>query len=345
MKTDTERQAEDADGFDIGAIAEELGIKAGSGERGAKGGEPEADGEAQAAEPGEAAGDEGETDESRQDGEAEEAAEESAEESEDGADKAADDEDADEAKPDRIQKRIDKLVAQRHEVENQLKAIEAEREELRKQVDAKPATIVVDPENPLSQFGDVESLRGALAKAQEVLDWAEENREGGEIKTGDEAKFYDAEAVKTIRANAKAALRAGPAQEKFLHERAATVAEARTVYPELFKSGSPEQAAMVAALKQFPFMARVPGLELMVGDAFTGMKLRQAKHAQMQRKQAQQERKPTPAEQKVVKPLNATAQPKGVGNKAETARKHLLADVFKTGGKTESLEKYAESLL
>ena len=343
MKTDTERQAEDADGFDIGAIAEELGIRAGSGERGAESEELGAGSEPEKAEPGEAAGDESETDESRQDGD-EEAAEDSAEESEDGEDKA-EEESEDEAKPDKIQKRIDKLVAQRHEVENQLKAIEAEREELRKQVEAKPATIVVDPENPLSQFGDVESLRGALAKAQEVLDWAEENREGGEIKTGDEAKFYDAEAVKTIRANAKAALRAGPAQEKFLHERAATVAEARTVYPELFKSGSPEQAAMVAALKQFPFMARVPGLELMVGDAFTGMKLRQAKHAQMQRKQAQQERKPTPAEQKVVKPLNATAQPKGVGNKAETARKHLLADVFKTGGKTESLEKYAESLL
>ena len=83
MKTDTERQAEDADGFDIGAIAEELGVsvKAESGGLKPEKEKPEVDGDQ--AEPGEAAEVDGETDESRQDGD-EEAAEESAEESEDG---------------------------------------------------------------------------------------------------------------------------------------------------------------------------------------------------------------------------------------------------------------------
>jgi hypothetical protein len=322
---------ESADGVDMGEIARELGlpVKPDPEPEQAPENEPSEPDEATDPEPEETAGEEDQAEEDEKESEAE-------------ADK---DGKGDKPDPDHVQRRIDKLTAQKLEAIEKLQTAEAELAEVKAKADAKPPVVVVDPENPLSSFTDVDSLRAAVAKAQAALDWAEENREGGEITVNGEAKFYDAEAVKMIRRNAREAVMAAPGQERFLTEREASLAEARALYPELFREGTAEHAAMVAAVKQFPFISRVPGLELMLGDTFTGMKLRTAKLEQMQRKQAQQQRKTSPETAKVPKVPTVVSTPKGVVNKADTDRKSRFADVFKSGGSTEALEKFAESLL
>ena len=336
------------DGFDIDVIAAELGVaakaapkaeekaeeeKPAAPEATEETGEPEAekseegDGEAEEKEPEETAGEESE--------------EEDAEEEENEESGNA------EIGNSKIQKRIDRLTAEKHELREERDAVRAELEALRKQAEAKPAVVTVDPENPLSSVTDAVALEERVTQAQAVLDWADENREGGSVTVDGEEKFYDAEAVKRIRANAKEVVKAAPKQRSYLEQRARVLPEAQAVYPDFFKAGTTAKAFLDATVKEYPWITRIPTWELVVGDAFVGQQMRMARIEQMQRKQGsgKANKSPAAAEAKVHKTPAPAARPKVSSSSEAAALRQRAADVFKSGGRTEAIESYVEALV
>jgi hypothetical protein len=353
MANDTTVGHESADGFDLGAIAAELGVnvKPEGGELRAEGQQQKPEGKADAKAEGatdeDKPGTEDEDEEKAEGGELK--AEESESEAEDDEEAEAESEDGDDGKaekPDHVQRRIDKLTAKAKTLEEKLEQAEAERAELRQKIEAKPVALTVDPENPLSSLTDAESLKAKQGQLEALLDWTDENRDGGSLKVGEEEQFFDADKVKMIRANAKAQLKAVPLQERYLAERAAILPAAKQAYPELFTEGSNEHRALQSVLNLYPWITRAPGWELLVGDAFVGMKLRTEKLQLQQRKQSEQKRtKGTAEAAKVPRSPAPAAQPKNVGDRAGAELAARRAKVFKSGGSTESLEEFAETLM
>ena len=341
----TEQVTNSTDNFDIGAIAEELGIKTAPPAAPAseeKKTEPDA-----SADTGDQQPETGETPESTDDDaeESEETAEDAAEEgSEEQPDEAAKDEEEADPAPDKVQRRIDRLTAEKHDLREERDVIKAELETLRKQAEAKPPIVTVDPENPLASFTDASSLEEQISRAQGALDWAEDNRDGASVTINGEEKYYDADAVKQIKTNAKSLLRAAPKQQEYLRVREQVLPEAQAVYPDFFKSGTTARAFLDATLKQYPWITRIPTWELVVGDAFVGQQMRMAKLEQMQRKQSSSKatKSPAPAA-KVMKTPSPGARPKVSGS--EAALRHKADAVFKSGGNADALTAYLEALV
>jgi len=246
--------------------------------------------------------------------------------------------------PTKVQKRIDRLTAEKHELREERDVIKAELEALRQQAESKPPVVTVDPENPLSSFTDAAALEAEINKAQAVLDWADDNRDGGSVTVNGEEKFYDADAVKQIKANAKSLLRAAPKQKEYLQIREQALPEAKAMYPELFQPGTVPKAYLDASLKAYPWLTRFPGYELIIGDAFVGQNMREARLKQQQRKQSSSKATKSPAAAaKVPKTPSPAASPKVSGSEAALRRK--AEAVFKSGGNPEALTDYLEAIV
>jgi hypothetical protein len=246
--------------------------------------------------------------------------------------------------PDKIQKRIDRITAEKHELREQLDATKAEIEALRQQAEAKPPVVTIDPENPLSSFTDAAALEAELQKAQAVLDWTEDNRDGGNVNVAGEEKYYDADAVKQIRRNAQQLLRHAPKQQEYLRVRQQVLPEAQAVYPDFFKPGTTAKAFLEATLKQYPWITRIPTWELVVGDAFVGQQMRLAKLEQQQRKAAAPKaKKPPVAAPRGLKTPAPVSRPKVGGSEAVLRQK--AEAVFKSGGNADAIAEYLEQIV
>ena len=339
----TEQVTNSTDNFDIAAIAEELGIKTAPPAAPAaeeKKTEPDAQTEPDTEADEEQSADAEETNETD---ETETDPEETA--GDEPADDATKDEEATEdPAPDKVQRRIDRLTAEKHELREERDVIKAELQALRQQAEAKPPVVTIDPENPLSSFTDASSLEEQVSRAQGALDWAEDNRDGASVTINGEEKYYDADAVKQIKTNAKSLLRAAPKQQEYLKVREQVLPEAQAVYPDFFKSGTTARAFLDATLKQYPWITRIPTWELVVGDAFVGQQMRLAKLEQQQRKLSSSKatKSPAPAA-KVMKTPSPGARPKVSGS--EAALRQKAAAVFKSPGNADALADYLEAIV
>ena len=351
MSTDTPQQVlptgADVSDVDFAEVAANLGIQL-------KQPATEAKPDEETTEPNEAATDESteldpETDEAQDQNDEEPTTEDEPEDTA-GEEPEPKDQDAatDKVAPDKVQKRIDRLTAEKHELREQLDAIKADLEAATATAAAKPPIVTMDPENPLSAFSDVNALEAEIAKAQAVLDWTDDNRDGGTVTVNGEEKFYDADAVKQIRSNAKSLLKAGPKQQEFLSVRAQTLPEAQTFYPDFFKTGTTAHNFLTATLKQYPFITRIPGWELVVGDAFEGQRLRMARVEQMQKRaSAGKSSKPAPAKtaasDRIPNTPNPSASPKVSSPGASLRQKAEAA--LKGRGDRGALEAFMEALV
>lgn len=342
MAKEITEQVTNSTDFDIDAIAEEMGIRTAP-PPAEKTEKTEPDATAEDAETDEPATDNTATDEPEETAGEEEAEEGTEENAEDGDEKPESEEES-EPEPTKVQQRIDRLTAEKHELREERDSIKAELEALRKQAEAKPPVVTVDPDNPLSSLTDAAALEAEINKAQAALDWADDNRDGGSVNVNGEEKFYDAEAVKEIRSRAKALLRQAPKQQEYIKLREQMLPEAKTVYPELFQQGTVAKAYLDASIKAYPWLTRFPGYELIVGDAFVGQNMREAKLAQQQRKQSASQAKKSPAAAtKVPKTPSPVARPKVSGSEASLRQK--AERVFKSPGNADALTDYLEAIV
>ena len=338
----TEQVTNSTDNFDIAAIAEELGIK--TAPPAAPAAEEEKTEPDASADTGDQQPETGRTPESADDEtESEDPTEDVAEDKEE--DEKPESQDQEPEAPDKIQRRIDRITAEKHELREERDSIKAELEALRKQAEAKPPIVTIEPDNPLSSLTDASALQAEIDKAQAVLDWADDNRDGGSVTIAGEEKFYDADAVKQIKANAKSLLRNAPKQQDYLKLREGLLPAAQAAYPELFQQGTVPKAYLDASLKAYPWLTRFPGYELIVGDAFVGQNMREAREQQQQRKLSgtKASKSPAPAAAKVMKTPSPGARPKVSGS--EAALRHKAAAVFKSPGNADALADYLEAIV
>ena len=259
----------------------------------------------------------------------------------------ADEKPADEPEPTKVQQRIDKLTAQKHELAEQLETAKADLEAARAQAQAQPPVVTLDPENPLSSFTDPSALEAEIARAQAVLDWTDDNRDGASVMVRGEEKHYSADDIKTLRASARDLVKAGPKQREYLQVRAQTLPEAQATYPDFFKKGSAAYQTLQATLKQYPFLAKMPNLELVIGDAFEGQRLRMTRLEQLSKRKAAS--KSPNSTVKTAATAKAPARPSTSPKVSapETALRHKADAVFKAQGdaRNTALEQLMESIV
>lgn len=212
-----------------------------------------------------------------------------AEKAEEEAEEKSDD-DAEEEAPaptqDKLLKRIDKITAKRREAEERAEQLETEISDLRAKFDAAPPiTLAPTPADPLADVESPEALEERISIAKKVRKWALENLEGGTVTNaqGDEV-YHEPSQVRQYLANADEMLTEhAPKRREWLTQRQAVLPEARTAYPALFKAGSPEQAMYRETLKAYPALKNMPNLEMVIGDAIEGQKLRFARQQAAQK--------------------------------------------------------------
>jgi len=238
-----------------------------------------------------------------QDETTEESAEQSEETSED-AEEATEDsessEDEDEAgedeapTQDKVQKRIDKLTAQKKAAAEEAAAVKSQYEEAQKRLQELEAQVneaarpVLQPtaDNPLADVDTSEALDAKIKSAQEVRRWALKNSDGATVKRPDGSEVYvDSDQVKDYLLKADDVLTIhAPARQQWLAQRQPAVEAARSLFPDIFKKGTPMHTAFQATVKQAPELLKLPQAEYWVGLALYGEQTLMAKQAADQAK-------------------------------------------------------------
>jgi hypothetical protein len=238
-----------------------------------------------------------------QDETTEESAEQSEETSEDNEEATEDNEsseDEDEAgedeapTQDKVQKRIDKLTAQKKAAAEEAATVKGQYEEAQKRLAELEAQVneaarpVLQPtaENPLADVDTSEALDAKIKSAQEVRRWALKNSDGATVKRPDGTEVYvDSDQVKDYLLKADDVLTIhAPARQQWLAQRQPAVEAAKNLFPDIFKKGSPMHTAFQATVKQAPELLKLPQAEYWVGLALYGEQTLMAKQAADQAK-------------------------------------------------------------
>lgn len=287
-------------------------------------------------------------------------AEDSTEESEQPEeDPAEDDTDEDAAEEDpesteapavkKLAKRVDKLTARAKSAEEQATSLQAELAAAKDALTRAQPIVVQDAADPLADVTTPEALESRLAAANTVLDnvpdlIAQADMEGGEVEVpmgdGSTRKFTKQELQERLRV-ARQILKAEPARRNYLAQRESYQHEARQVYPELFQEDSQARQMMLATLKAYPGIAKLPNLELIIGDAIRGQALRFQQVEALQKKAATAKAKP--AAPAAAKPAVA---PKVVSPSAapKTKSKADPLEALKKSGNRDAAENFVASL-
>jgi len=246
----------------------------------------------------------GESGDLSQDETNEEASNESEDASEDVEEEATEDsessEDEDEVgedeapTQDKIQKRIDKLTAQKKQAAEEAAAVKSQYEEAQKRLAELEAQVneaarpVLQPtaENPLADVDTSDALDAKIKSAQEVRRWALKNSDGATVKRPDGTEVYvDSDQVKDYLLKADDVLTIhAPARQQWLAQRQPAVEAAKNLFPDIFKKGTPLHTAYQATIKQAPELLKLPQAEYWVGLALYGEQTLMAKQAAEQAK-------------------------------------------------------------
>ena len=307
MATDNAAPAVDVEDFDVMSISEAL---VGLDQPAPEAADPKTDAEE------EKLSDNDESDESEAEKPAEESEDEDAKESED---EESEDDDAP-VPQEKVQKRIDKLTAQKKEalekaqtLETEYSAAKTKLAELEAQVnEASRPVLQPSADNPLADVDTQEALEAKVKSAQEVRRWALRNTDGATVKRPDGTEVYvDADEVKNYLIRADDVLTVhGPARREWLSQRQPAVEAAKNLFPDLFKKGSALNQAYQATIKQAPELLRLPQNEYWVGLALYGEQQLMAKQAASNAKAAASKKVSSNKIAKTPTPANPISAPK-----------------------------------
>jgi hypothetical protein len=275
----------------------------------------------------------------------------SAEEPEDSEDTAAEEPAGEEVAKDKVQRRIDKLVAKQRESEEKAQAASAELEQLRTAKADLEAQLnqtsrpVLSPtaDNPLADVDSGEALQQRIQNAQAVRRWALQNTDGTTIKQPDGSeKFIEAAEVKDYLVKADDILTIHvPARKEWLAQREPAVQAAKSMFPDIFKEGSALNQAYKATIKQAPDLLKIPQHEYWIGLALYG---EQALMAKQQTEAAKDKAKKSVSakKEKTVTPVQPVSAPRSATKGSSTAAKNRF---FKSSGSMTDIENLVGELI
>ena len=247
----------------------------------------------------------------------------------------------------KLTKRVDKLTARAKSAEEQANTLQAELAATRDALTKAQPIVLQDAADPLGDVLTAEILESRLAAANTVLDnvpdlIAKADMEGEvevDVGNGSTRKFTKQELQDRLRL-ARQILRAEPSRRNYLAQRETFQHEARQVYPELFQDESPARKMMLTTLQAYPGIAKLPNLELIIGDAIRGQALRFQQAEAMAKKSAAAKPKAPAA------PAKTAVAPKVVSPSAapKTKSKADPLEVLKKSGNRDAAENFVASL-
>jgi len=274
-----------------------------------------------------------------------------AEEPEESEDTTAEEPAGEEVTKDKVQRRIDKLVAKQREAEEKAQAATSELEQLKSAKADLEAQLnqtsrpVLTPsaENPLADVDSDEALQQRIQNAQAVRRWALQNTDGATIKQPDGSeKYIEPAEVKDYLVKADDILTIHvPARKEWLAQREPAVKAAKEVFPDIFKEGSALNQAYKATIKQAPDLLKLPQHEYWVGLALYG---EQALMARQQTQAAKDKAKKTVSakKEKTVTPVQPVSAPRSATKGSSTAAKNRF---FKSSGSMSDIEDLVGELI
>jgi hypothetical protein len=339
--------------FSIGEVIDALGVTLPTADETTPAA-PEADQEAIADETPDNTTEETETEDSPEDSSDSSDPSDEADEEPEETDADTDDEDPDEepveAEPAAVRKltkRVDKLTARAKSAEEQANTLQAELAAARDALTKAQPIVLQDAADPLGDVTTADALESRLAAANTVLDnvpdlIAKADMEGEvEVPMGDGStrKFTKQELQDRLRV-ARQILKSEPARRNYLAQRENFQHEARQVYPELFQEDAPARKMMLSTLQAYPGIAKLPNLELIIGDAIRGQALRFQQAEVMAKKSAAAKPKAPAA------PAKTAVAPKVVSPSAapKTKSKADPLDQLKKSGNRDAAENFVASL-
>lgn len=206
--------------------------------------------------------------------------EDNAEEADDEEEEDVKEEDTSSKMPRGIQKRIDKLVAQKKALEAKLQQLSEQDQS--KSTDENQEKLIVPVGKNLNPYFSLQTegeVYAEIEKAWAVRDWAEDHPDGAVVlnKDGEEVE-YSAEEVRKAKKNAIHALEKHlPKQLNYIAVRKQFDSEAEKAYPFLKDRSNPDYQYVNALVKEFPEIVRFPDYKLSLGDMVEGKKLRESK--------------------------------------------------------------------
>lgn len=246
----------------------------------------------------------------------------------------------------KLLKRIDKITSKRRRAEERAETLETEVSELRAKLEAStPVQITPSPSNPLADVETSDQLEDRITTAKKIRAWAIKNLEGGTVQNASgEDVYYEPSQVREYLATADELLTEhAPKRKDWIAQREMVMPETKQFYPALFKAGTQEHDMLKATLKEHPYLRNLPHLEMIIGDAMEGMKMRFAR-AEQSRKNASR-----PAESKSnVKASSPPSPAKGARVPAQDiATREGAQALFKRGSslKTDDIAAFLEGAL
>ena len=234
-----------------------------------------------------------------------------------------------------IQKRIDKLTAQKKTAEERASALETELNDLKGKFQA-PPPIQPTAASPLADIENENDLAAKIGHIQEAKSWCIQHLDGGEVDDGKGNKqWLDGNQVKGILANAEMMLsKHVPERRDFIANKKVFDAEAKREYPALFKQGTDANKVYTQWCTVFPECRRYPDIALIVGDALVGQQIR------FNRAKARNGKSP-PATQPLAPPSPA-ASPRVPQNRALSGQ--ALHEAF-AADPDKALNSFVDSLI
>jgi len=177
---------------------------------------------------------------------------------------------------DGVQKRIDKLTAQKREAQERAEALERELQEAKAKLedveankDAPP--VVAAESNPFANVWEEGKLQGEWEKAREVVRWCKRNENGAVLGE----KEYTAEDIASIRERAEDALELHiPRRAAFLTQYKQAKPVAEKLYPFWRDRKSVEYSEAQEVLRAMPGLGQLPEHQILIGDFIAGRKAR-----------------------------------------------------------------------
>lgn len=229
-----------------------------------------------------------------------EQSEETSEDAEEATEESESSEDEDEAgedeapTQDKVQKRIDKLTAQKKAAAEEAAAVKSQYEEAQKRLQELEAQVneaarpVLQPtaENPLADVYTDEALEAKIKSAYEVKNWARNNLDGATVRRPDGTEVYvDSDAVRAYLNRADDLLQIhGPERKQWLAERKPAIEATNAFFPDILKKGTPMNQAYQATIKKLPELLKSPSHEYWVGLALYGERVLMQQQAAAQAK-------------------------------------------------------------
>jgi hypothetical protein len=188
----------------------------------------------------------------------------------------------DEKTKQRIQKRIDKEVGKRKQLEGRLNELESllrEKETQQSQTPVQPIPVQGDLPPNIAAINDLSGVEKLRKEAKDAVRWAEAQldaeAEGDSLPEG-----WDRKKLKEAVRNAKVALEDHiPQRESFIKQRQQLQAQAHKEFPFLTDRTSPDYQAAQAAFRSNPWLHNLPNADFIVAVQIEGLKALNARKA------------------------------------------------------------------